>query len=317
MAQAQLMQNADPLVNPTQGSNQGFGLAHVNSNLNDYKYRADVARHNQALSTQQNSTTAVSPPKAQLSALNNAASTGYNGLTNANTQSAALTGNAMNYNSSSLNGGNQVLQSTNTTGQNTLQSSVDAANTTRQDAMNFLGIGDNNMSAEQVNNYVENQPGYQFRMDQGMKALETRLGQRGISASGREKLNMMQYAQGFASEEYNKIASNLFTFLGINQGAVTQQATMQQQLGQDMAANNVQYANMNTQLTANQISGINQNASAQASLAANQMNAQNTAYNAQLAAQTALQEKATPTPRVPLGTQVTPALAGTTNGAMY
>jgi hypothetical protein len=52
-------------------------------------------------------------------------------------------------------------------------------------------------TAENVNMFMD--PGYQFRMDQGLGALENRMAGRGLVGSGAEQKGIMDYAQGLAS----------------------------------------------------------------------------------------------------------------------
>jgi hypothetical protein len=51
-----------------------------------------------------------------------------------------------------------------------------------------------------VNMYAD--PGYQFRLDQGLGALENRMAGRGLVGSGAEQKGIMDYAQGLASQEF-------------------------------------------------------------------------------------------------------------------
>jgi hypothetical protein len=49
---------------------------------------------------------------------------------------------------------------------------------------------------------VTQTPGYQFRMDEGMRALQNQLAARGLSMSGAQLRGAQRYGQGLASEEY-------------------------------------------------------------------------------------------------------------------
>jgi hypothetical protein len=51
-----------------------------------------------------------------------------------------------------------------------------------------------------VNMYAD--PGYQFRLDQGLGALENRMAGRGLVGSGAEQKGIVDYAQGLASQEF-------------------------------------------------------------------------------------------------------------------
>lgn len=52
---------------------------------------------------------------------------------------------------------------------------------------------------------VLNDPGFQFRMDQGRKALEASAAGKGILRSGGTLKDLMSYGQNFASQEYGNV----------------------------------------------------------------------------------------------------------------
>lgn len=72
----------------------------------------------------------------------------------------------------------------------------------------------------------EASPGYQFRMDEGQKAIERSQASRGLFNSGASVKALTRFAQGTASEEFEKYANALRSMAGIGQTATnaTQQA---------------------------------------------------------------------------------------------
>ena len=75
----------------------------------------------------------------------------------------------------------------------------------------------------------EASPGYQFRMDEGQKAIERSAASRGLFNSGASVKALTRFAQGTASEEFDKYANALRSMAGIGQTATnaTQQAGSQ------------------------------------------------------------------------------------------
>ncbi len=63
-------------------------------------------------------------------------------------------------------------------------------------------------------------PGYQFRMDEGVKALDRSAASRGMLRSGAQQKGLTAFGQGIASEEYNNYLGSLFNLSGMgNQAA--------------------------------------------------------------------------------------------------
>jgi hypothetical protein len=66
----------------------------------------------------------------------------------------------------------------------------------------------------------ETSPGYQFRMDEGMKALDRSAASRGLLRSGAQQKAINTFGQGIASEEYGNYMGNLLAVSGLgNQAA--------------------------------------------------------------------------------------------------
>lgn len=67
----------------------------------------------------------------------------------------------------------------------------------------------------------ETTPGYQFRMDEGMKALDRSAASRGLLRSGAQQKAITAFGQGIASEEYGNYMNNLFTAAGMGSQAAS------------------------------------------------------------------------------------------------
>lgn len=65
-------------------------------------------------------------------------------------------------------------------------------------------------------------PGYQFRFDEGQRAIERSAAARGGLMSGGMGRELTRYGQGFASGEFNQYANRLASLAGIGQTAVGQ-----------------------------------------------------------------------------------------------
>ena len=75
----------------------------------------------------------------------------------------------------------------------------------------------------------ETSPGYQFRMDEGMKALDRSAASRGLLRSGAQQKAINTFGQGIASEEYNNYMRNLLAVSGLgNQAASSANNTVGQ-----------------------------------------------------------------------------------------
>jgi len=83
-------------------------------------------------------------------------------------------------------------------------------------------------------------PGYQFRLDEGMKAIERSAAARGGLRSGATMKSLNNYAQGEASQEYGNEWNRMAGLAGVGQTANSQN----QQAGQNYA-NNLQNAYTN------------------------------------------------------------------------
>lgn len=64
-------------------------------------------------------------------------------------------------------------------------------------------------------------PGYQFRMDEGVKALDRSAASRGLLRSGAQQKGITDFGQNIASEEYGNYMNNLFQAAGLGSQAAS------------------------------------------------------------------------------------------------
>ena len=83
----------------------------------------------------------------------------------------------------------------------------------------------------QAQQMLEMDPGYGFRLGEGMKALERMQAARGNMLSGGALKAGQQYAQNFASNEYDRAFGRLADIAGIGRSTAAQQGTAAQQFG--------------------------------------------------------------------------------------
>ncbi len=103
---------------------------------------------------------------------------------------------------------------------------------------NLLGLGTLKTNGENFNTYgldpagaketqqqaladFETSPGYQFRMDEGSKALDRSAASRGLLRSGAQQKALTAFGQGIASEEYGNYMNNLFQAAGMGSQAAS------------------------------------------------------------------------------------------------
>ncbi|MEM6682588.1 MAG: hypothetical protein AAF607_10125 [Pseudomonadota bacterium] len=68
----------------------------------------------------------------------------------------------------------------------------------------------------------ETSPGYEFRRDEGIKAVERSAASRGLLNSGRAVKAVQRFGDGLAADEFNNYANRLATFAGLGQTAGAQ-----------------------------------------------------------------------------------------------
>ena len=106
-----------------------------------------------------------------------------------------------------------------------------------QKITNLLGLGELRGDGNKFNTYsvdptnakglqtqaladFQTTPGYQFRMDEGSKALDRSAASRGLLRSGAQQKAITNFGQGIASEEYGNYLGSLFNLAGMGGQAV-------------------------------------------------------------------------------------------------
>ena len=96
-----------------------------------------------------------------------------------------------------------------------------------------LGAGGISTSMEEARNRFTTTPGYEFRRDEGLKAVERSAAARGLLESGPTMKAIDRYAEGLASSEFENYANRLASLAGIGQSATSQGA----QIGAALSGN--------------------------------------------------------------------------------
>lgn len=101
----------------------------------------------------------------------------------------------------------------------------------------LYGVGQNGPLSQEEMKAAQDRfmttPGYEFRMGEGVKALDRSAAARGGLRSGGYGRELTRYGQGVASAEFENYANRLAGIAGMGQGATTASATM----GMQSAAN--------------------------------------------------------------------------------
>lgn len=90
---------------------------------------------------------------------------------------------------------------------------------------------------------VQQTPGYDFRLQEGQKALERSAAARGMSQSGAHAKALMRYGQGFASQEYDRALGRAGGLAQYGAQGIGGVANAEQQIGQARASGYVGAAN--------------------------------------------------------------------------
>ena len=86
--------------------------------------------------------------------------------------------------------------------------------------------------AELGNSIMQEDPGYQFRLNQGNKAINAAASARGMSIGGRTLKELANYGQDYASNEYGNAYNRLAAQAGVGQAATNNMANLGQQYAQ-------------------------------------------------------------------------------------
>lgn len=161
----------------------------------------------------------------------------------------------------SLYSNNQATKAAQSAANQAGQVSQSQYNQTRADYAPWLGVGQNALTSVAALNGVanplispaENQrvyetavnnfqttPGYQFRMNEGISALDRSAAARGRLLSGAQQKAVTKFGQDYASNEYNNYLNRLSSLAGLGQTATAQVSAFGQQnaLNQGNAALN-------------------------------------------------------------------------------
>lgn len=126
-------------------------------------------------------------------------------------QSAAQTeANAANY---AANLQNQQFQTT----QANLAPYMNVGTQALPQYLNLLGLGSQGTAG--IQSALSNMPGYQFSLQQGLKAAANNAAGSGLNLSGAQQKGLANYATGLAQNNYNTYLSNLQNAVGTGQNA--------------------------------------------------------------------------------------------------
>lgn len=92
----------------------------------------------------------------------------------------------------------------------------------------LTGTGSNGeqLSSDQRNQALYQNPGYQFALDQAMKGVQSSQASKGNLLSGGAQKEIAQYSSGLASQNYNDYIGQLFQFAGMGQNAANAKANV-------------------------------------------------------------------------------------------
>lgn len=91
------------------------------------------------------------------------------------------------------------------------------------------GIADRTAARDEAASLFATDPGYQFRQDEGNKAVEHSMAARGLGVSGPEMKALSRFNQGLAGDEYSNYINRLMSVAGF--GPVANSATANAALG--------------------------------------------------------------------------------------
>jgi len=107
----------------------------------------------------------------------------------------------------------------------------------------LLGVGGDPTAASRAFDTFRNSDGYQFRLNEGQKAVQSALGARGFLDSGAAQKALLAYGQGQASDEFGRYMGYLTGQQGVGLTAASAQAGVGQGYAANVAANNNNAAN--------------------------------------------------------------------------
>jgi hypothetical protein len=117
------------------------------------------------------------------------------------------------------------------------------------------------MTADQQKQYmqqtIQNQPGYQFQMDQGSQALQRSMAAKGLLNSGAAAKALTQYGQGYASSAANDYLNGLRSMAGLGQTSVQATGVAGMNTANQIGQNSIYAGNAQASGYANQANSIN------------------------------------------------------------
>ena len=141
-------------------------------------------------------------------------------------QSAAQTqANAANY---AANLQNQQFQ----TNQQNMSPYMGLGTAAMPQLMNLLGVGPQGSAGIQT--ALQNVPGYQFTLNQGLQQLQNQQSATGQNLSGAQQKGLQQYTTGLAQSNYQNYLNNYMNSVGMGQNAAAGLGTMGMQNAQSV-----------------------------------------------------------------------------------
>lgn len=99
--------------------------------------------------------------------------------------------------------------------------------------MGLMGLGGSGQpSADVMNKFLSNIPGFQFTNYWGQKAVQNSMASRGLANSGPALAGAAQFATGLAQQNYESYLNNLMNVVGMGQNAAAGQGGLMAQAGQ-------------------------------------------------------------------------------------
>ncbi len=111
--------------------------------------------------------------------------------------------------------------------------------------------------AEAGQELMAQDPGYQFRLDQGTKAMNAAASARGRSMGGAAMKELSRYGQDYASNEYGNAYNRLAAQAGVGQSATNSMANMGQQYAQQFGNNQAAIGNASAAGSIGQANAVN------------------------------------------------------------
>lgn len=143
-----------------------------------------------------------------------------------------------------INAGTQALTTDYTAALQPYLQNMNTANTGTTQLGNVLGLN-GQPGSDAALKTLQATPGYQFQLDQGNAAINAQAAATGMNASGNQALALDKFGQGLASTTYNNYVSQLQPYLGASNAAAGGIAGVNTGLGNAVAGQNNQLANLN------------------------------------------------------------------------